>query len=276
MSKKAELIGMDIAYEMVYSGDTIQDANGRKYTVTAQGTCRDACGRETLFKDIHGPRLCASEKKLSGTASESKAAPAAAKFHAYDDPKMQGSDKKEKKPSPSKERKPRKVYSGRVNLSGMVRITNLAKSVGYKLGHPTELLRINGLEILKDKTGIPCVRCEDRETARDLLARAVAGEDMVPSSEKILELASKEQPKVKLPPPEKKSEPAPAQETAQSPPRIAAASGAAQDLAHISWDEIDKDDISPVKTIKDYKSEDLVAELRARGFEVTCIKHIEL
>lgn len=273
MSKKAELIGMDIAYEMVYSGDTIQDANGRKYTVTAQGTCRDACGRETLFKDIHGPRLCASEKKLSGTASESKAAPAAAKFHAYDDPKMQGSDKKEKKPAPPKERKPRKVYSGRVNLSGMVRITNLAKSVGYNLGHPTELLRINGLEILKDKTGIPCVRCEDRETARDLLARAVAGEDMVPGSEKILELAAKEQAKVKLPPPEKKSEPTPAQETAQSaPPRIAAAGDELKEILQ----EIEKVDISPVKTIKDYKSEDLVAELRDRGFEVTCIKHIEL
>ena len=274
MSKKAEIIGQDINYEMLYAGDTIEDAFGRKYVLTDRGTGRDAVGRETLFRDIKGPKLVPGEKKTSSpVAAAVKAVPAAAKFHAYDDPKMQGSDKKEEKPAPPKERKPRKVYSGRVNLSGMVRITNLAKSVGYNLGHPTELLRLNGLEILKDKTGIPCVRCEDRETARDLLARAVAGEDMVPSSEKILELAAKEQANVKLPPPEKKSEPAPAQETAQSaPPRIAAAGDELKEILQ----EIEKVDISPVKTIKDYKSEDLVAELRARGFEVTCIKHIEL
>ena len=74
MSKKAELIGMDIAYEMVYSGDTIQDSNGRKYVVTEHGTCRDASGRETLFRDIQGPRLCAAEKKLYSPSQEAAAA----------------------------------------------------------------------------------------------------------------------------------------------------------------------------------------------------------
>ena len=156
MSKKAELIGMDIAYEMVYSGDTIQDSNGRKYVVTEHGTCRDASGRETLFRDIQGPRLCAAEKKLYSPSQEAAAAvadqaAAAPRPNAFPDPPI-GTRK-----------------GGRPNTSGMVRLENLYKRIGCRITGARQILADAGIELVLKGKHVG-VRVEDEARALEILA----------------------------------------------------------------------------------------------------------
>ena len=223
MSKKAELIGMDIAYEMVYSGDTIQDSNGRKYVVTEHGTCRDASGRETLFRDIQGPRLCAAEKKLSSPSQEAAAAvadqaAAAPRPHAFPDPPIG------------------KKKGGRPNTSGMVRLENLYKRIGFRIAGARQILADAGIElVLKGK--YVGVRVEDEARALEILA---AVQDQ-PAPEK-----PKRSVKTKR----------------EAKPKVQRDTPAAAELKPRQLADIDE--------------KDLVAELRGRGYTVTCYKHIEL
>ena len=56
-NKHTEMIGLDRNYKPVHAGDTIQDALGKKYTVTERGACQGADGREVKFSDLNGPEL---------------------------------------------------------------------------------------------------------------------------------------------------------------------------------------------------------------------------
>ena len=242
MSKKAELIGMDIAYEMVYSGDTIQDANGRKYTVTAQGTCRDACGRETLFKDIHGPRLCAAEKKLSSPSQEAAAAVAAQAAaaphpHAFPDP-------------PIGKRK-----GGRPNTSGMVRLENLYKRIGRRIAGARQILADAGIELVLRGKYVG-VRLEDEERALEILAAVQDQPSPVTSAAK----RSSKGPKEKA----SRSEGIPPEKT-----------GVLQTVKALVKTGEDKT-FTKFDAFIILGDQDMVDELRRRGYTVTCIKHIEL
>lgn len=145
MSKK-EMIGLDRTYKQVHVGDTIQDAEGVKYTITERGTAVGPGGKEVQYHTIKGPELCSDEPK-----QEAPAAPVKKEENIF--PKRRG---------------------GKENKSGLVRVGNIARAVAYHLGNGTAVLRKAGIEIVKDPaTGKPCVRIKDKGAARELLASLV-------------------------------------------------------------------------------------------------------
>ena len=175
MSESAKIVGFDRRNIALHVGDTIQDALGRKFTIIGEdGEIEgEAVGQLGYLQDLNGAeRLGPAPIKEPAQVPESLRG-----LHAYDDPKT------EKKAVAPKETKPREqagkkvaapYRGGRKNHSGLVRVGNIAKAVGYNLGNGTAVLREAGLEIVKDPvTGTPCVRIQDKDAARELLASLV-------------------------------------------------------------------------------------------------------
>ena len=230
-------------------------------------------------------------------APEAKSAPkeapeAVRSLHAYDDPKI-GPKEPRKAPvkrEPKPEKKEKKVgtqrpSAGRKNNSGLVRVGNITKAVGYNLGNGTAVLRDAGIEIVKDPvTGTPCVRIQDKDAARELLARQAHPEEKVPTSDEILKKALKKQKEVVVPPgvvkvPIKGFEdvlvhsvnpPKPAKlPEVEIKPLDAAPVISAEEAAML------ESLIQPVEIdLQPASDEALGAELRRRGWTVTCTKSI--
>ena len=163
------ILGFDRLNRPVYPGDLVVDALGRRYEVRADGYAYDQNSPAfAALSDLNGPTLEAPLQPQRPAPSEEQLA-----LHAYDDPKLTG---------PGKEAKPitvvptrRKPVTGRANLSGLVRVSLIAKAAGYHAGNPTQVLRGEGFEIRTNKTGQPCVLVKDRERAFDVLEAAAAG-----------------------------------------------------------------------------------------------------
>lgn len=163
------ILGFDRLNRPVYPGDLVVDALGRRYEVRADGYAYDQNSPAfAALSDLNGPTLEAPLQPQRPAPSEEQLA-----LHAYDDPKLSG---------PAKDAKPitvvptrRKPVTGRANLSGLVRVSLIAKAAGYHAGNPTQVLRGEGFEIRTNKTGQPCVLVKDRERAFDVLEAAAAG-----------------------------------------------------------------------------------------------------
>lgn len=140
MSKK-EMIGLDRTYKQVHVGDTIQDAEGVKYTITERGTAVGPGGKEVQYHTIKGPELCSDEQK-----QEAPAAPV----------------KKEEKIFP-------KRRGGKENKSGLVSLSNLARKLHTKQVGFARTLRAGGIDVVKCKSGYS-IHVEDVEKAEQLLA----------------------------------------------------------------------------------------------------------
>ena len=322
-NKSTEMIGMDRCFRPVHVGDTVQDLHGERYAVTERGTCKGADGKEVNFSDIHAPELVLPADAAPGQPREAAAATEAqTKRHAYDEPKLGTPGRKAQRepqtaqetaenaapvrPTRKKVEKPktaapaitRRVYRGRENKSGFVRLTIVARAAGYTLGHQTDVARAAGFEVVKDKNGQPCVKLEDRAAVEELLASAAAGEAghvkadgrpaerIRPSWEAIKEKIDKKQKKgvvppgvVKVPikgfedvlvhpvnPPKPAKLPAVEIRPLESVPVITAEEAAMLERL-----------IQPVEIdLQPASDEALVAELRRRGWAVTCEKHITL
>ena len=166
MSKEKEIVGFDRLNRPVYPGDLVVDALGRRYEVRADGYAYDQNSPAfAALSDLNGPTLEAPLQPQRPAPSAERLA-----LHAYDEPKLTG---------PAKEEKPitvvptrRKPITGRANLSGLVRVSLISKAAGYHAGNPTQVLRGEGFEIRKNKTGQPCVLVKDRERAFDVLEAA--------------------------------------------------------------------------------------------------------
>lgn len=169
MSEEKKILGFDRLNRPVYPGDIVTDALGRRYEVRADGYAYDQNSPAfAALSDLNGPTLEAPLQPRRPAPSEEQLA-----LHAYDEPKLTG---------PAKEAKPitvvptrRKPVTGRANLSGLVRVSLIAKAAGYHAGNPTQVLRGEGFEIRKNKTGQPCVLVKDRERAFDVLEASAAG-----------------------------------------------------------------------------------------------------
>lgn len=140
MSKK-EMIGLDRTYKQVHVGDTIQDAEGVKYTITERGTAVGPGGKEVQYHTIKGPELCSDESK-----QEAPSAPV----------------KKEEKIFP-------KRRGGKENKSGLVSLSNLARKLHTKQVGFARTLRAGGIDVVKCKSGYS-IHVEDVEKAEQLLA----------------------------------------------------------------------------------------------------------
>ena len=161
-----KILGFDRLNRPVYPGDFVVDALGRRYEVRADGYAYDQNSPAfAALSDLNGPTLESPLQPQRPAPSEEQLA-----LHAYDDPKLTG---------PAKDAQPitvvptrRKPITGRANLSGLVRVSLIAKAAGYHAGNPTQVLRGEGFEIRKNKTGQPCVLVKDRERAFDVLEAA--------------------------------------------------------------------------------------------------------
>lgn len=239
MKRSKEMIGLDRAYRQVYVGDTVQDALGVKYTITDRGTAAGPDGKEVEYHTLHGAELVGATEAKSAP----KEAPEAVRsLHAYDDPKI-GPKEPRKAPvkrEPKPEKQEKKVgtprpFAGRKNTSGLVRVGNITKAVGYNLGNGTAVLREAGIEVVKDPaTGTPCVRIKDKGAARELLA------SLVP--------------------------PAGAVTIADITPE-----GPVVDFEALKEREAE---VAVRGILSQFEDEALVAELRRRGWEVSCTKSI--
>lgn len=289
MKRSKEMVGLDRAFRQVYVGDTIQDALGVKYTITERGTAAGPDGKEVEYHTLHGAELVGATEAKSAP----KEAPEAVRsLHAYDDPKI-GPNAPRKAPvkrEPKQEKKEKKVgtprpTAGRKNNSGLVRVGNITKAVGYNLGNGTAVLRDAGIEIVKDPvTGTPCVRIQDKDAARELLASLVPPAGAVAIESDRVEItpegpavdfdALKEQPAIAQP------EPATGLEVGEN---FALADYTDDELR----EEMRRRGLIPALRITDpareftkadaliiLKDEDHVKALRVAGWTVTCTKSI--
>lgn len=264
------MIGLDRAYRQVYVGDTVQDALGVKYTITERGTAAGPDGKEVEYHTLHGPELVG--------ATEAKSAPKEApeslrSLHAYDDPKIGPKEPRKapvkREPKPEKKVGTPRPSAGRKNYSGLVRVGNITKAVGYNLGNGTAVLRDAGIEVVKDPaTGTPCVRIQDKDAARELLASLVppavavaidAGrEEITPEIRATLEDRTKTK-KVPLAP------------ILEQLGQEGKPEGPAVDYEALKEQEAE---VAVRGILAQFEDEALVAELRRRGWTVSCTKSI--
>lgn len=255
MSESAKIVGFDRRNIPLHVGDTIQDVAGRKFTIISEdGEIEgEAVGQLGYLQDLNGAeRLGPSTTKEPAQVPESLR-----KLHAYDDPRLTRSRKQsqqKEKPSEQAEKKVAAPYrGGRKNHSGLVRVYLIAKAAGYGLGNPTKVLRVNGFEILKNKTGQPCVRVKDQPAAYDLLA--VTSAEAAAAAADSREWVERELPPVIV--------------------------GNDQAAASIESPAVDYDALKEQEAevavrgiLAQFEDEALVAELRVRGWTVSCTKSI--
>ncbi len=238
--KKKEMVGIDRTCKPVYVGDTVQDAEGKKYTINERGRCKGQDGKEVDFSSLKGPELCADEQKPVAVAD----------------------------PAPEVKLLPKRK-GGKENKSGLVQVGNIARAVAYHLGNGTAVLRKAGIEIVKDPaTGKPCVRIQDKEAARELLASlvppagAVAIEadrvEITPEMRAILNDRTKTK-KVPLAPILEQL----AQEEKPEGPAV--------DYDALKEQEAE---VAVRGILAQFEDKALAAELRRRGFEVTATKTV--
>ena len=138
--KKNEMIGFDRTCKPVYVGDTIQDAEGKKYTITPLAKCKGQDGKEVDFSSLHGPELCTDEQKPVAVAD----------------------------PKPEVKLLPKRK-GGKENKTGLISLNNLARRLQVKQAGIARTLRAGGIEVVKGKNGYG-IRVSDVEKAEQLLA----------------------------------------------------------------------------------------------------------
>ena len=164
-----EIIGLDRLNRPVQVGDQIVDASGKKYTVTERGKCKAADGKEVNFSDLKGIELdlfLSSLENITGPTVEASNPVEAKKptLHAYDDPKLAGTVKKQ-----PKEKKPRKTDAGTArNKLGLVMVSAVAAEAGFHGRGATAVLREASVNVIKRGPN-NYVSLEDKDKALDVL-----------------------------------------------------------------------------------------------------------
>ena len=164
--------------------------------------------------------------------------------------------------------KPRKPFGGkgRKNVSGLLRVSLIAKAAGYSLGNPTQVLREAGFEILKNKTGQPCVRVKDNDAAYDLLEETAL--KMLAEAGEQFRAATNPTPGAAIEP---FANPSPVTEEEKKLLNLAASSAPSVDYDALKDQEAE---VAVRGILAQFEDEALVDELRGRGWTVTCTKSI--
>ena len=172
-------VGFDRKNRPVYPGDEIIDAYGVKYTVCIGGRCSD--GPDSPLRDLsdlQGPELILKDGDPRAAIKAPEVPEAVRALHAYDEPSL-GRKRPQKEPEKQDQEEgaeapsaPRKPFggTGRKNESGLVRVSALKGPDGKTFENATPVLRAAGFEIVKNKFGQPCVRVQDRQEALRCLA----------------------------------------------------------------------------------------------------------
>lgn len=256
MKKATKPIGLDANFREVFPGDEVRDADGTAYTIMANGWAKPlGGGNEVAFKRLKEPTVTLAAAVIPGPTPHT---------HKAEQPKTAapGPVKPAPRTAPAAESpKPRNrgKGNGKPNQSGWSKLSAIVKRLGISGVGLTGYLRDHGFEVYRAE-GTSCVKVEDREKVLDFLRQNPPPRDLPKTSsyDGTVRRIRKDV------------------EAGEARKKLAALSSVPvpERLAIVTTD--------PAKVFTKFdaflilEDADMVAELRHRGWTVTCVKHTEL
>ncbi len=246
-------VGFDRNYKEIFPGDIIQDMHGKRYTVTSNGYAQDASGAEIGLSSIHGIELVQDQPAETDAVAAAPYQKSLAKFG----------------PDLSDEKIPKKTTVGYVAISA------IAREIDVPARGCVEAVRAAGIEIKKVKS-TSLVRKEDKDAAKTaILAHfeaAKASHGKTPAEGESGEKTQKDQGVEML------------KKLAASPDNPVNNEAEKNMIVEIPQEVVEDCQENPVideamnNLTVDIPASDeqLVAELRRRGWTVTCKKMVEV
>ncbi len=130
-------VGFDRNYKEIFPGDTVQDMHGKRYTITDTGLARSSDGEEVKLSTLHGAELVQENQEIRTAAAAADAMTAAAV---------------------SEKMRSKKTV-------GYVAISAIAREIDVPARGCVEAVRAAGIEIRKVKS-TSLVRKEDKDAAK--------------------------------------------------------------------------------------------------------------
>ncbi|MBQ1789658.1 MAG: hypothetical protein II008_05750 [Oscillospiraceae bacterium] len=247
-------VGFDRNYKEIFPGDIIQDMHGTRYTITATGLAQDAAGGEIGLSSIHGIELVQDQP----AAKDAVAAAPYQKSLAMYGPDLV--DEKIRKKT----------------TIGYVAISAIAREIDVPARGCVEAVRAAGIEIRKvNSTSL--VRKEDKDAAKTaILAHSEAAKDSPRKTDRPKAKAAKKTQKdqgVEM-----------LKKLAASPDNPVNNEAEKNMIVEIPQEVVEACQENAVvdealnSMVVDIPADDatLVAELRRRGWTVTCKKMVEV
>lgn len=234
-------VGFDRNYKELFPGDIIQDMHGKRYTVTANGYAQDASGGEIGLSSIHGIELVQDQPAVTDAVA---AAPYQKSLALY------GPDLVDEK-------------IRKKTTVGYVAISAIAREIDVPARGCVEAVRAAGIEIKKVKS-TSLVRKEDEDAAKTAILAHFEAAKASPRKT--------DRPKVKV----AKKTPEKAVEIPKEvlTGRISEAMAAERVIPEQPRVSTSASSMMPEELTA--SDEQLVAELRRRGWTVTCKKMVEV
>ena len=134
-------VGFDRNYKEIYPGDVIQDYLGKRYTITSTGFAKSVDGTEVKLSSLHGPELVQDNPDAAAAAASAQAA------------------------APTEKMRSKKT-------AGYVAISAIARALDVPARGCVEAVRAAGIAIKKSGSA-SLVKEEDQEAAKQaILARS--------------------------------------------------------------------------------------------------------
>lgn len=139
-------VGFDRNYKEIYPGDVIQDYLGKRYTITSTGLAKSADGSEVKLSALHGPELVQDNPDAAAAAASAQVAASTEKMRSK-------------------------------KTAGYVAISAIARALDVPARGCVEAVRAAGIAIKKSGSA-SLVKEEDQEAAkRAILARSEDSKD---------------------------------------------------------------------------------------------------
>ena len=286
MKTTKQPIGLDANFREVFPGDEVRDADGTSYTIMANGWAKPlGGGNEVTFKRLKEPTVTLAAAVIPGpTPRTRKVQPALSSVTAVvkagdritamvaeavppgheitdirPDPYNPGEIVIESKPVMSAPRIPKRHGGGKKNKSGWSKLNAICHALGVSGQGITGYLRDHGFEVYRAE-GTSCVKVEDREKVVAFLRQnpPPAGLPKTSSYDGAVRRIRKDVEAGKA----RKNLSAPSSIPIPESPAIVTT-----DPAKV---------FTKIDAFRILEDADMVAELRHRGWTVTCVKHTEL
>lgn len=269
MKTTKQPIGLDANFREVFPGDEVRDADGTAYTIMANGWAKPlGGGNEVAFKRLKEPTVTLAAAVIPGPTPHTRKA-----VQPKTDAPGPVKSAPRTAPSPAPAAEPGPVQAeprtapgtpkchggGKKNNSGWSKLSAIVKRLGISGVGLTGYLRDNGFDVYRAE-GTSCVKVEDREKVLDFLRQNPPPRDLPKTSsyDGTVRRIRKDV------------------EAGEARKKLAALSSAQipESPAIVTTD--------PAKVFTKFdaflilEDADMVAELRHRGWTVTCVKHTEL
>ena len=265
MKESRKPIGLDASFREVFPRDEVEDADGARYTITPLGWAKPlGGGNEVAFKRLKDPIVVAAAPEcIPGPTPHTRkvqpaprAVTAAVKAEDRITEKVAETEAKPVMPAP---RIPKRHGGGKKNKSGWSKLNAICHALGVSGQGITGYLRDHGFEVYRAE-GTSCVKVEDREKVVAFLRQnpPPAGLPKTSSYDGAVRRIRKDVEAGKA----RKNLAAPSSIPIPESPAIVTT-----DPAKV---------FTKIDAFLILEDADMVAELRHRGWTVTCVKHTEL